>query len=77
MDKRMPADTAQKMIDAKKREARSQAMGGESLTKRQEDTLKKHSEHHSQDHMDLMRKLMRQGKSFTEAHNEAQKQVGK
>jgi len=40
-------------------------------------TLKKHSEHHSKKHMDMMKKLMREGSSFKAAHNKAQKQVGK
>jgi len=40
-------------------------------------TLKKHSEHHSKKHMDMMKKLMREGSSFKAAHNKAQKNVGK
>ena len=36
-------------------------------------TLKKHSEHHSKKHMDMMKKLMREGSSFKAAHNKAQK----
>ena len=40
-------------------------------------TLKKHSEHHSKKHMDMMKKLMREGKSFKAAHTAAQKEVGK
>jgi|TARA_R100001460_G_scaffold27334_2_gene55088 hypothetical protein len=40
-------------------------------------TLKKHSEHHSKKHMDMMKKLMREGSSFKAAHNKAQKDVGK
>jgi hypothetical protein len=47
------------------------------LTKRQTSTLKKHSVHHTAKHMKLMRKLMKNGKSFTAAHKEAQKKVGK
>jgi hypothetical protein len=47
------------------------------LTKRQQETLKKHSKHHSSKHMAMMRKEMRAGKSFTEAHKKAQKTVGK
>ena len=47
------------------------------LTKRQQDTLKKHSQHHSAKHMAMMRKEMRAGKSFTVAHKKAQKAVGK
>ena len=40
-------------------------------------TLKKHSEHHAKKHMDMMKKLMREGSSFKAAHNKAQKDVGK
>ena len=47
------------------------------LTKRQKDTLKKHSVHHSKKHMAMMKKEMRAGKSFTAAHKKAQKMVGK
>lgn len=47
------------------------------LTDRQKKTLKKHSVHHTKKHMDLMIKLMKEGKSFTEAHNVAKKKVGK
>ena len=47
------------------------------LTKRQQDTLKKHSKHHSAKHMAMMSKEMRAGKSFTAAHKKAQKAVGK
>lgn len=47
------------------------------LSKRQESTMKKHKKHHSVKHMALMRKLMIKGKSFTQAHKEAMKEVGK
>ena len=47
------------------------------LTKRQEDTMKKHSKHHSTKHMRLMRSKMMQGMSFSEAHKLSQKKVGK
>mgnify|MGYP003131337972 FL=1 len=47
------------------------------LTKRQKDTLKKHSVHHSKKHMAMMRKEMRAGKSFSAAHKKAKKLVGK
>ena len=39
--------------------------------------LRAHAEHHSKKHMEMMRKLMREGKSFDEAHRAAQKTVGK
>ena len=47
------------------------------LTKRQEATLKRHSEHHTKKHMTEMRKMMRAGKTFTAAHKAAMKKVGK
>tara|TARA_R100001594_G_scaffold36783_1_gene66621 strand:- start:144 stop:320 length:177 start_codon:yes stop_codon:yes gene_type:complete len=47
------------------------------LKKRQEEAMKKHSKHHSKKHMDLMKQLMRDGKTFTEAHKLAIKKVGK
>ena len=47
------------------------------LTPRQKATLEKHSAHHTKKHMDLMKKLMRAGDSFTVAHKKAQQKVGK
>ena len=47
------------------------------LTPKQIVTLNKHSKHHSKKHMDMMRKLMREGKTFKTAHTAAQKEVGK
>jgi len=47
------------------------------LTKKQKDTLKKHSVHHSAKHMTEMKKSMNSGKTFTQAHKNAQKKVGK
>ena len=46
------------------------------LTKRQEETLKKHSKHHTPKHMAMMKKLMKNGKTFTEAHKITQKKIG-
>jgi len=46
------------------------------LTKRQKETMKKHSEHHTKKHMDAMTKLMLAGKTFSEAHKITQKKVG-
>jgi hypothetical protein len=47
------------------------------LTKRQMDTLKRHSKHHTAKHMSEMKRLMRSGKTFTEAHKIAMKKAGK
>ena len=49
----------------------------EKLTQRQQNALKKHSTHHTRKHMTEMRKSMRAGKTFTEAHRLAMKKVGK
>jgi len=46
------------------------------LTTRQKNLLEKHSEHHSDKHMEFMRR-MRAGDSFTVAHKKAQAKVGK
>ena len=50
-----------------------------SLTKRQEDALKRHKEKgsHSAKHIAMMRKLMKEGKTFTEAHRQTMKALGK
>ncbi len=48
-----------------------------SLTKRQLATLKRHSRHHTRKHMSAMRKAMRNGKTFTQAHRTAMRSVGK
>lgn len=48
-----------------------------SLTDAQLKKLEKHSEHHTKKHMDMMKKKMMEGMSFKEAHNLAQKNVGK
>jgi hypothetical protein len=47
------------------------------LTQRQIDSLKEHSKHHSSKHMAMMRNDMGAGKTFTQAHKNAMKKVGK
>ena len=47
------------------------------LTTRQKNTLTKHSEHHSEAHMNFMKRKMREGISFAKAHKLAQAKVGK
>ena len=47
------------------------------LTARQQATLKRHSPHHSGKHMAEMRKAMKAGKTFGEAHKSVMKKVGK
>jgi len=47
------------------------------LNQRQHKTMKRHSKHHSKKHMALMQRLMIKGKTFSQAHKETQKKVGK
>lgn len=47
------------------------------LSKSQQDMLKTHSVHHTPAHMREMRKLMKQGASFTRAHNLTMNKIGK
>ena len=47
------------------------------LTTQQKKKLKKHSVHHSSKHLEVMKKHMRAGKTFTQAHKKAQAKVGK
>ena len=46
------------------------------LTKRQKKAMKEHSVHHSAKHMNFMRKLIKEGSTFTQAHTKAIKKVG-
>ena len=43
------------------------------LTKAQENKLKQHSIHHSKKHVNIMKKEMLDGKTFTQAHKNAKK----
>jgi hypothetical protein len=47
------------------------------LTKKQKDTLRKHSVHHSAKHMAEMKRSIKTGVSFSDAHKKAMKKVGK
>jgi hypothetical protein len=47
------------------------------LTKRQKTALSKHAKHHTAKHMTAMRKDMRAGKTFTQAHKNATKKVAR
>ena len=47
------------------------------LNRRQKETLKKHSKHHTKKHMDEMIKVMKKGTSFSAAHKKAIKKVGR
>ena len=47
------------------------------LTTRQKNLLEKHSEHHSDKHMEFMKRRMIAGDTFSQAHKKAQAKVGK
>ena len=47
------------------------------LTTRQKNLLEKHSERHSDKHMEFMKRRMRAGDTFTQAHKKAQAKVGR
>ena len=47
------------------------------LTKREQQSMKRHSVHHSKKHIQFMYNSMRRGASFSKAHVNAQKKVGK
>ena len=47
------------------------------LTTRQKNKLDLHSEHHTAKHMEFMKRRMRAGDSFSQAHKKAQAKVGK
>ena len=47
------------------------------LTKRQQQSMKKHSQHHTKKHMQYMLNSMKRGATFTQAHKRAMKKVGK
>ena len=48
-----------------------------SLTKRPQDSMKRHSQHHTKKHMQYMLNSMKRGATFTQAHKRAQKNVCK
>ena len=47
------------------------------LSDKDKEKLKEHSKHHSEKHIAMMNQMMKNGKSFAEAHRAAQKSVGK
>tara|TARA_R110002020_G_scaffold11064_2_gene42082 strand:+ start:468 stop:866 length:399 start_codon:yes stop_codon:yes gene_type:complete len=49
---------------------------GYKLNKRQGETMKKHKEHHTDEHMKVMEEEMLNGSTFEEAHEIALKKVG-
>ena len=49
----------------------------DSLTKRQQASMKRHGKHHTAKHLREMVKSMNRGKTFGESHKAAQKKVGR
>ena len=47
------------------------------LSKADLNKLEKHKEHHSTKHINLMKKLMKEGMTFSASHKEAMKKIGK
>lgn len=47
------------------------------LTKGQKELMKEHKEHHTAKHMTMMRKLMKEGYCFQQAHDITMKKIGK
>tara|TARA_B100000963_G_C22475292_1_gene602108 strand:- start:476 stop:637 length:162 start_codon:yes stop_codon:yes gene_type:complete len=47
------------------------------LTARQQATMARHSKHHTKKHMASMTKMMLAGKTFTQAHKDTMKKIGK
>jgi len=47
------------------------------LTKKQKELLAKHSIHHTKKHMDSMKREMRKGKTFAQAHMIAMRNKGR
>jgi|TARA_Y100000015_G_scaffold39387_1_gene43203 hypothetical protein len=62
---------------AYKRKTKRKPTKKKSLTKRQENTLKRHSKHHTAKHMKYMKNLMMKGSTFRAAHKKAMNKVGK
>lgn len=53
------------------------AEAGMKLNKRQKETMKRHKEHHTDEHMKIMTEEMLNGATFEEAHEIALEKVGK
>ena len=47
------------------------------LSKGQKELMKEHKEHHTKEHMTMMRKLMKEGYCFQQAHDITMKKIGK
>ena len=49
----------------------------DSLSKRQQASMKRHGKHHTAKHLREMVKSMNRGRTFTQSHKSAMKKVGK
>ena len=49
----------------------------DSLTKRQQASMKRHGKHHTSKHLREMKKAMDRGRTFTQSHKSAMKKVGR
>jgi hypothetical protein len=63
--------------DKKEKKAPMKKKSSGDLTNEQIAKLSKHKFAHSAEHIAMMRKLMKEGMSFTAAHNKAMREVGK
>ena len=70
-------DKVEAQLKRKKKLLKKKKKSLKKLTKRQTDTLKKHSVHHTAKHMSFMRSEMKKGKTFSTAHKAAMKKVGR
>ena len=72
-------DAVKKVLNKKppRKKKQSKRKSNTKLTDRQEKALKKHGSHHSKKHIDMMRKEMLKGSTFSAAHKKAMESVGK
>ena len=64
---------ATKKLKENKNDQAGNGSKSKKLTKAQENKLKQHSIHHSKKHVNIMKKEMLDGKTFTQAHKNAKK----
>ena len=57
-----------KILREKEKEMKVKGVDVSSLTKRQQQSMKKHSQHHTKKHMQYMLNSMKRGATFTQAH---------
>ena len=60
----------------KREEMEDYLLDQKEISAKDEIKLKKHSDHHTEKHIKMMTRMMKEGKSFDEAHEAAQKKVG-